>query len=448
MSSFIFAVLASLVLGIFFGLIFFTKEHKNSVYIKFVLLALPLLAIDLFPSFVSITIFDFITFIYFFVFYKPRKKQVENAALYLLIFFLLTIFILFGAYQADNLTRDTTTAFIQFFSIACFVKILSEECMADKTLSGSVVFCLKITLIVSLLFLAGQFVFGTSFSIARSQNINVYGGLSTRYPSFFQDPQKYAQFLAAVSFLFLIKDKQTSKVSLNNYLLLLCTLVAIMFTGGRAAFGGWCVGVFIILVFGGSKYRVATTIIASLLFVIVYNFSESFAMFQRADLSESYEFRYAIWQDAFRIFKEHPLFGIGIGNYANYVSVHNPDQYWLAENEFTYFDHPESGYLKVLTELGAIGFLLIFFIILFPIMIGFKRYLKNKDTTILLLIAALTSWMVGFYTVYSLGDSRIKILVATIICLLVSINKPAIDYDKERFFTTNDDVSKRQGFHK
>ena len=261
--------------------------------------------------------------------------------------------------------------------------------------------CLKITLVVSLLFLAGQFVFGTSFSIARSQNINVYGGLSTRYPSFFQDPQKYAQFLAAISFLFLIKDRYTAKVPLSNYFLLLCTLVAIMFTGGRAAFGGWCVGVLIILVFGEAKNRTATIFVATFLFVIVYNFSESFAMFQRADLTESYEFRYAIWQDAFGIFKEHPLFGIGIGNYANYVSVHNPDQYWLAENEFTYFDHPESGYLKFLTEAGAAGFLLILFFIFFPILKGFKRYLKNNDTTILLLIAALTSWMIGFYTVYS-----------------------------------------------
>jgi O-antigen ligase len=442
MSASIFALLAIVVLGSFFVFIFFSREHKNKVYVKFVLLAFPLLAIDLFPSVVSITIFDFITFVYFFVFYKPRKKQVENAGLYLLLFFVLTTFILFGAYQADGLTRDTTTAFIQFFSIACFVKIVSEECISDNKFFHSVVLCLKITLILSLLFLAGQFVFGTSFSIARSQNINVYGGLSTRYPSFFQDPQKYAQFLAAVSFLFLIKDRHTSKISLNNYLLLLCTLIAIMFTGGRAAFGGWCVGVFIVLVFGGSKYRVATTFVASLLFVIVYNFSESFAMFQRADLTESYEFRYAIWQDAFRIFKEHPLFGIGIGNYANYVSVHNPDQYWLAENEFTYFDHPESGYLKFLTELGAIGFLLILFFILFPILTGFKKYLKNKNTTILLLIAALTSWMIGFYTVYSLGDSRIKILVVTIICLLVSNNKSDVEYDNKRIFTPINETAK------
>lgn len=442
MSSFIFVLLATLVLGFYFVLIFFTKQHKNKVYVKFVLLAFPLLSIDLFPSLLSVTIFDFITFIYFFIFYVPRKNRVKNASVYFFIFIVIAFVFLIGAYQADGLTRDTATAFIQFFSIACFVKILSEECITDFTFFYSVLSCLKITLVVSLLFLAAQFVFGTSFSIARSQNINVYGGLSTRYPSFFQDPQKYAQFLAAISFLFLIKDRYTAKVPLSNYFLLLCTLVAIMFTGGRAAFGGWCVGVLIILVFGEAKNRTATIFVATFLFVIVYNFSESFAMFQRADLTESYEFRYAIWQDAFGIFKEHPFFGIGIGNYANYVSVHNPDQYWLAENEFTYFDHPESGYLKFLTEAGAVGFLLILFFIFFPILKGFKRYLKNNDTTILLLIAALTSWMIGFYTVYSLGDSRIKILVATIVCLLVSTNKPAMDYDKERLFSTSDESLK------
>jgi O-antigen ligase len=431
MSSAFFVIIATLVLGLFFAFLFFSKEHKNKVYLKFVLLAFPLLAIDLLPSILTFTIFDFITIVFFFLFYIPRQQKVNNANLYLFIFILLVAFTFIGAYQAESLTRETITAFIQFFSIACFVKIMSEECLADTMFFHSVISCLKITLVVSLLFLAGQFVFGTSFSIARSQNINVYGGLSTRYPSFFQDPQKYAQFLAVISFLFLIKDRNTSRVSLNNYLLLLCTLVAIMFTGGRAAFGGWCLGVFIILLFGEAKYRFATIFIATLLFVIVYNFSESFAMFQRADLSDSYDFRYAIWKDAFGIFKDHPLFGIGIGNYANYVAVHNPDQYWFAENEYTYFDHPESGYLKFLTEMGSIGFLLILSFILIPVFNGFKSFWKYKDNNILLLIASLTSWVVGFYTVYSVGDSRIKILVATILCLLVSSNKLALEYDKE-----------------
>ena len=142
-------------------------------------------------------------------------------------------------------------------------------------------------------------------------------------------------------------------------------------------------------------------------------------MFQRADLTESYEFRYAIWQDAFAIFLEHPFFGIGLGNYANYVSLHNPDQYWISDNEVTLYDHPESGYLKLLTEFGLIGFLVAMFFIVKPIHAGIVTYLKTKDLSLVVLVSALFTWMVGFYTVYSLGDIRIKLLIVSILCMLI-----------------------------
>jgi hypothetical protein len=97
----------------------------------------------------------------------------------------------------------------------------------------------------------------------------------------------------------------------------------------------------------------------------------------------------------------------------------NPDQFWLVENEFIYFDHPESGYLKFLTELGATGFVCIFLFVLLPMFNAFLVYLRTKDSSIILLISAVLSWMTGFYSTYSFGDVRLKILIITILCLLI-----------------------------
>ena len=109
------------------------------------------------------------------------------------------------------------------------------------------------------------------------------------------------------------------------------------------------------------------------------------------------------------------FFGIAPGNYANYVSVHNPDQFWMFDNEITYYDHPESGYLKLLTEYGGVGFVAIMLFIYFPMIFSLIIYLKIRDTTFLLMVSSILSWMVGFYTVYSLGDIRIQVLIVTII---------------------------------
>jgi O-antigen ligase len=290
---------------------------------------------------------------------------------------------------------------------------------------------MKITLVFSLVFLVFQFVFGPSFSFAKSQNINVAGGMAVRYPSFFQDPQKYAQYLSASSLLMLLLQGNGRGKS-SHLGLLLCglSMIALLFTGGRAGLGGWLMGLLIIVVLGNAQYRVAIISIAILASIFVYNFADAIPIFKRDDLADAYAFRYAIWQDAFTIFLEHPFFGIGLGNYANYVSIHNPDQYWISDNEVTLYDHPESGYLKLLTEFGIIGFLVVIFFILKPIYAGIATYFKTKDLSLVILVSALVTWMIGFYTVYSFGDIRIKLLIISIVCMLIASSR-AIDENRK-----------------
>ena len=57
-----------------------------------------------------------------------------------------------------------------------------------------------------------------------------------------------------------------------------------------------------------------------------------------------------------------------------------------------------------------------------PIIIGLKKYQKYNNTTTILLIASIATWIIGFYTVYSFGDVRIKILMVTIICMLITLD--------------------------
>jgi O-antigen ligase len=413
-------VIVVLVLSLFIFQMLFTKSDKNKVFIHFILFFFPFLSIDLIPSFGSFTIFEFLTIFFFLLFYKSKEEKVTNSTFFVVVFCLLTFIIIMGSLNASSLSQDTWVALFQYFSIFGFAKILIDECVENTMFCKSIINTLKFASIFSLLFLLCQFVFGVEFSFEKSLNSNVLVLDVIRYPSYFQDPQKYAQFLAATSFLFLIKDKNSKQLPVINYIFVFLSFLALLFTGGRAGLGGWCIGLFIFILFSNNHIKVFSIITILSIFILVYNYADSFAMFKRSSVEDAYDFRLSIWQDAIKIFFNHPFLGIGIGNYANYVSVHNPDQFWVSDNRISYFSHPESGYLKFLTEFGLIGFMLVISLLLLPIIKGLINFRNSKDINIILIISALSSWMVGFYTVYSFDDARIRVLVITLICLLMT----------------------------
>ena len=421
-------ILFLLCTALFFLVMFFSTADLNKEFLKYMILIFPFLGVSITINVLTIAVFDLLTVLFFLFFYTSKNRILFTNGLYFFIFVVLTTVIGLGMLLAESLTNETLHVLVQYVSIAIFAKILIDELFEDPLFFFIVVHYFKIALITSLFFLIGQFVFGAGFTFERGINLNVFGTVvgmaQDRLPSFFQDPQKYAQFLAATSFLFLVKDAVASKPNWINYLMLLLAIVALFVTGGRAAFGGWMIGILVIALLGKPQTRYVLIFSFIVLGSIAYNYSENFALLNRdSSVGDAYDFRYAIWEDAFKIFKDNPIVGIGVGNYANYVSVHNPDQFWMSENDMIFYDHPESGYLKLLTEFGAVGFIATFAFFLIPIYKGAMLFIKNKDMNILLLIAALGSWSIGFYTVYSISDIRIRLLIVSIICLLIDRNK-------------------------
>lgn len=405
----------------FVGYMLFTKEKTNLAYVKYMLYAYPFLGIDLLPSIFSFNIFDFLTFIFFFFLYNRYTANKAGSSIYIILFVLFIILLIAGVYFSEQFTRETGTALLQLFSITTFIVILYQVLVFEKNAKAEILSGLRFMLLFSFLFLLLQYVIGPGFSFAKSENINVAGGEAIRYPSFFQDPQKYAQFLSVLSFLVLVpiqhEEKDNRRLSIILAILSVC---ALLLTGGRAGLGGWLVGMIFLAFLGNPIYRAQLILVLLALGSFAYAFQDQLPIFKRADLESSYIFRQMIWNDALAIHQNHPWFGIGIGNYANYVSLHNPDQFWIHNNEITFYDHPESGYLKLLVEFGLPAFGLLLFIILYTLYQNIHVYAKTKLIEFILYTAAILSWLIGFYTVYSLGDIRIKLLVVLVFVLSVS----------------------------
>lgn len=418
MSSNQYFILEGLLLIIFFCLMIFSSGNLNKHFIQFVLLFYPFMSLSTFSNYGYPNLFDITTIIFVVLFYQPtiHLKNIFKPYQYFIVLLVFSIF--FGLYYSKVNSYVSVESIVQYFSLLYFAKIIVIECVVDNKYFYDVIKFVKVAIIFSFIFLLIQFLFGPTISLSKSLNENIVQGEFYRYTSYFQDPQKYAQFLSIGFFITLITFK--IKYNIIKLILPILTFIAILFTGGRAAFVGLLLGIVILILFGSKIYRIGVVLALSVLLLIGNQFATKISIFNRTStINESYEFRNEIWKDAVEIWKKSPLFGIGIGNYAKYVDLHNPDQYWISENRITIFDHPENGYLKILTEFGLVGFIGFFACILFPVILGISSFSKSKDYYTLLLIVAILSWLIGFVTVYSLGDVRIGILLSTTIALLI-----------------------------
>lgn len=418
-------VIAIAVITSYFVVMLLGKNNRNTLFIGFVLLAYPFMGIDLLPSLFSFRIFDFVTLSFLLLFYQKRIKcnnYPNGSPILSLSFFAIVAVFVLNAVNGGELNHSFYLSALQLISIIIFVRIVYDEFIFDKSLIEKVAQWFKVMMIFSLCFLMFQVLFGTSFTFSKSPNVNIEGGIVTRYPSFFQDPQKYAQFLSALSFPVLLIRSNNQRISISTISIFIASFIALLYTGGRSALFGWLAGIALLLVFMTTRLRFILIIFLSLSIGVLYLFQDDIPVLNRASVEDSYSFRNEIWSDAYRIFLKYPVTGIGFGEYANYVAIHNPDQFWISENEVTYFDHPESGYLKLMVEFGIIGFIPILIFILYPIISGIKAFITNRKLVDLVLSVSLITWVIGFSTVYSLGDIRIAILVIILSAYLVSLS--------------------------
>lgn len=386
----------------------------------FLLFIFPFIDLNLTPEeFGSISVFDFISyFVLLFTledfFYFSNKKNV-----YIFLFSALTGLLFIGSIKSEFIANSLFN-FLKYLSIFIYSKMLIDECLKDSSFIKLVIQSLKLSCIFSLVFLLIQLIIGTKFTFYPDLNPNVYIVSDVfRYPSYFQDPQKYAVYLSMLGFLFLINRENKTAPGKFNVVLFILVVLAILLTGGRAAFLGMCMGLVIILLSKKSKIWIIAIFCCLLGYFIIINFSSYFSILNRSDdVNTSYGVRYEIWNEGLQIFLANPLLGIGIGNHHNYIVSHSFSGYYLIDDNIVYYG-TESGYLQILIEFGLFGFIFVFSLILIPVINAIKSYKHSQNSNIIFLIASVISWMIAFTTLNSLQDKRILVVLVTLLCLLI-----------------------------
>lgn len=400
------------------------NKNPRKYFLLFVIFSLPFIDLPITPTnWGGYKVFDALSFFIFFLLIKDFLLSSLKNKFYLFVFTSLILSTIFGSliseFQIHSLLRV-----ISLFSICIYAKLLMDELNKNEKFHIQIIQAIKVVCLFSIIFLIIQMIIGLDFTFYREVNRNTQDYRGLRYTSFFHDPQKYQQFLAMTSFLFLINFKNIKIPKVNNYFFFLLIILAMSTTGGRSAFIGLFVGLFLMFITFDIHFKKIVFVFFSIAFFGALFYSDTILIFQRSEtFSEDYLYRASLWQEAFDILKEHPFLGIGYGNFHNYA-INNSDNYFINfNNDIVFFDQPESGYWLLLTELGIIGFSIIILFFLKPIFSRISTYnVFSKGNLLIVYIAAIISWMVAFTSVYSISDVRILIPLVTIICLLVTFN--------------------------
>ncbi len=413
--------LAIIVFVIFIVLLLICKQ-KTKTYLLFVVYLFPLMDIPITPaSFGGLSVFDGISFSIFFVAIRDFVSIKPGNRIYLILFYGLILILILGSILSQFINFSLANIF-SVFPIFIYARLLIGECSKNLQFEKKFIASLRYMAVFSIIFLIVQVFVGLNFTFYPELNPNTEDPNGYRYPAFFHDPQKYAQFLAMVSFLFLLNSRQVKKTSLFNIGSFIVIILAMLFTGGRSGFLGLSFGFVLLFIFLSARAKVIILACALIGAFSISFFLNEFITFKRnQDFGSDYAFRASIWEDAYNIYSDHPL-GIGIGNYQSFVKYYSSDQYFiLNDNEILYFDQPENGYLKILVEYGIIGFIIVLLLILIPVLRSVIAYIMGyQNRRIFFYIASILSFLISFVSVYTLSDKRILIVFVSLICFLIS----------------------------
>ncbi|MBS9524519.1 O-antigen ligase family protein [Litoribacter alkaliphilus] len=402
-----------------FVILILLSTNPRRLTILYVLAAFPLMDLYITPyNMGGLKLFDGIALISGFLLFGKLSRFTNKSFTYTIFAFLLILII--GSLSSPFIS-NSLISILPILSMVIFAKLLVDELIELEGFTQEVIDYIKMAAIGALLFLSIQLLVGLEFTFYKELNPNINDPEGFRYPGYFSDTQKFAQFLSMTAFLFLIKTKNRILNSLNYFLLFLIFL-AITFTGGRAALLGLGFGIMAILIFGEWKYRKYAAIAGVIGLCLYLSFSQHLILFNRAEkVDDSLNFRLLIWKESFDIFLQNPFLGIGTGNFQAYITIYAPHLYWpQLSGEIMYMDHPENGYLKLLTEYGLVAFSLQFYILASLLYYSISKFYKRaQNYNLLFITSSIIGFGISFITVYSLGDKRILITVITLFSLLI-----------------------------
>ena len=229
-----------------------------------------------------------------------------------------------------------------------------------------------------------------------------------RISSFFGDELVYGSYLSRFLpilfglMIFCIEKKYINKnIQLITFIIFVLADIAVFLSGERTAFFFINIGA-LLFIFSSLKYKLIRSLIftISIFFILILSvieldakkrvFDQTFKDMnittnnniktEQVDGDNLFKKKIYIFSkthhehyiSAIKMFKDNPIFGIGYKNFRFYCSK---EEYYISVNSCS--THPHNTYLQLLAETGLIGFIYVFVLFIYLIIIISKNILRN-----------------------------------------------------------------------
>lgn len=306
---------------------------------------------------------------------KERNGFIESLKDFFKDKFCLSIFILFiimavsVTYALDKKLALSETA--RFLSYICLFFIIKYKVTSSREYHMLINSYILATV---LLCLFGIYQFFTGAGLDKRFINNYAYKVNIKIASTLSNPNNFAAYLLLCVFpvfmLFIYEKRKKNKVLYLLIFLLITVNIALTFS--RNVLLGFGIGILVLIVIYSKKLlAVFVPIVVAALCIpqIRIRLSEV----GDTSLNES---RIKLWKTALLMFKDHPVLGVGNGNYSsnydNYIKKF-PQLYCGFHN---YPAH--NTYLKILSELGVVGIIVFLSMLLF-LALRLYKFIKDCD---------------------------------------------------------------------
>lgn len=242
-----------------------------------------------------------------------------------------------------------------------------------------------------------------------------------RVQGFFNKPLTFGEYLIIILSLMiglLLNGKRKAILLLSAMVIFL----ALLWTYTRSSWLGFGSALIAVGIMKGK--RVSVSILTAVVVISLMMFALSPTMLKRAkSIFDTSNPRVPIWQSSLLMIKDHPLTGIGIGNYSRVC----PDYYKRFSNKELSQSHAHNNLLQMMVTRGIFGLAAFLYLWIVLFKHGILSYLRTDDSysKALLLggLAAMVGLNVSGLFEHNFGDSEVAILMWLVMGMIMVLGK-------------------------
>lgn len=325
---------------------------------------------------------------------------------------------------AINIPKPYLRAFCIYFGVVFILMFFSADVHAalqrfTKNLSKLIPF-LAVLAIIKNKEQINKLMFCMVVSIAVASLYAIWQGVSGDYraASFFSHPMYLAGLLVQVIPILLLLVchwKDTTRYYASAILILTC--MAMLFNGTRGAWGALLLVLPLISYLYFNNLRKLLLYFFAGIILLTGIFYAVPGLHTRAETVMDYQSnqRILMWKSAWQMFRDHPLIGVGVGNYEYFYQ----NQYILPEATERKQGHAHNNFIMALAETGIVGFIAFGFMFGSFLFYSFKDWVKSFNIGALMFFAATCGLLLQGMTETNFGNGIVMNFYYTLLAMYI-----------------------------